>query len=70
MNAQQFPPLWTTEETAKYLNCSVIHLKNLRERRQGPPFVKWGTNVRYVPNRVIAWVATHEVKTTNPSTEK
>ena len=34
-------------DAARYLGCTAQHLQNLRARRTGPAFVKFGRLVRY-----------------------
>lgn len=60
--------LWTTEDVAKYTGLSVQHIHQLRSKGRGPAYVTLGRSVRYVPRRVIDWVATQSVETTDSRT--
>lgn len=52
--------LWTTEQTAAFLNTSPDYLKKLRHQRKGPPYFKNGRAVRYHPQQVARWLRAHQ----------
>jgi predicted DNA-binding transcriptional regulator AlpA len=47
---------WTPGECAEFLQVSVGQLAQLRRRGGGPPYVKVGRQVRYVPAQVARWI--------------
>lgn len=49
-------PLWTHEETAKYLKVSPWTLHHLVSQGEGPPVYRVGRNRRYDPPEVRAWL--------------
>ena len=49
-------PLWGTEEVAEYLVVPVKTLYKWRLERYGPPCLRVGKHLRYVPDDVLAWV--------------
>ena len=51
------PPLWTVQEVAAFLRCSVSSLNKWRLSGLGPRFVRVGSRVRYCPADVLAYVA-------------
>jgi len=46
--------LWATKELARFLGCSERHVMRLRQ--EGLPTIRIGAMVRYVPERVMAWL--------------
>lgn len=50
------PPetLWTIEDVARYVRCSLRHVSKLRE--EGLPYRKLGHLVRFKPEAVKAWL--------------
>ena len=46
---------YTPEEMADLMSLSVDALAKHRQRRQGPPWVRVGTAVRYPADAVRAW---------------
>ncbi|QTF71756.1 helix-turn-helix transcriptional regulator [Arthrobacter woluwensis] len=52
---QQSPRLWTPSDVEAFLGLSRDQVKRLRTSGDGPPFVKIGREVRYVPAKVQAW---------------
>jgi excisionase family DNA binding protein len=52
----RFEPLWSIEETAKYLGVSVKTLYGWRWQKTGPISYRVGRYVRYRPDEVRAWV--------------
>ena len=49
------PELWTPPQAAQFLQISQDQLSDLRQRGDGPPFVKVGRFIRYVPGAVATW---------------
>lgn len=39
--------LWTRRQMADYLNCSISHLDNMRQRGEGPEWQRFGGLIRY-----------------------
>ena len=54
-------------ETASYLGCTTQHLQNLRARRKGPPFVKFGRKIRYGRDALDSYLRARLVQTDNSS---
>jgi predicted DNA-binding transcriptional regulator AlpA len=44
------------KQAAEYLSESTRTLQNWRQRRQGPPWIKIGYQVRYDVNDLDAWI--------------
>lgn len=63
-------PLWTHEETAKYLKVSPWTLHHLVSQGEGPPVYRVGRNRRYDPTEVRAWLrrGTNATTPTAPTT--
>lgn len=61
--------LWTEQEAASALGLKNPRtLTEWRRRRQGPAFVKIGSNVRYRPEDISAFIAARRVDpTASPS---
>ena len=54
--------LLTSEETAKFLNLKNHRtLDAWRLRRQGPPYIKVGTSIRYRMDSLAAWIESRTV---------
>jgi len=53
----------TSDEAAKVLGCGRRTLVNMRSRREGPVFVKYGRRVFYDLADVYAWLDSHKVET-------
>ena len=55
-------PLFTTQEAARFLNLSPVTLRGYRcgDTPNGPPFVRFGTTVRYRPESLREWIAERE----------
>ena len=51
------PDLLNTEEAARYLRLSPGTLIVWRSRRQGPPYVKIGGRVFYLPAELDAFIS-------------
>lgn len=43
-------------ELSEYIDVPVATLRSMRSRGGGPPFVKLGRRVRYVPSVVDKWI--------------
>ena len=50
-------------DAARYLGCTVQHLQNLRARRAGPAFVKFGRLIRYARADLDSFLLERRVKT-------
>jgi hypothetical protein len=61
----QADKLLTTEEFCELASISVRYAKALRVKGGGPPFVKFGTPVRYRLADVRAWIASRTVSSTS-----
>jgi excisionase family DNA binding protein len=48
-------PLWTIDETARYLGVPVQTLYAWRKKRTGPPAARIGKHLRYEADAVRAW---------------
>jgi len=48
-----FEPLWDESAAAKYLGLSVLTLRKARMTGNGPPYIKLGAAVRYVPSAFV-----------------
>ena len=53
----RFEPLWDESAAAKWLGLSVMTLRKARMTGNGPPFVKLGGAVRYIPSAVLEFAA-------------
>lgn len=53
--------LWTTSEAAGFLDVKPNTLVKWRQREEGPPFVKIGSNVRYREADIRAWLEGNRV---------
>lgn len=51
---------WTCEEAARFLQVAPKTLQRMRARGEGPPYVRAGRAVRYVPARVAEWIKDQE----------
>ena len=58
-------PLWNTEQCARYLGVSIDWLNGSRCRGDGPPFIKIGRNVRYLPAQVEEWLRDRVMQSTS-----
>ncbi|MGI9485191.1 MAG: helix-turn-helix domain-containing protein [Geminicoccaceae bacterium] len=57
-------PIWMSpRDAAQYLSCTTQHLQNLRARRTGPPFVRFGRLVRYARVDLDAYLSIRKVNT-------
>ena len=58
--------VYTTEQAAAFLSCSVPFLEAARVRGDGPPFSKLGPRlIRYRKSALLAWLAKREVHSTS-----
>lgn len=55
---------WTEEDCAHFLQVDKELLRKLRQRGGGPPFVKVGRTVRYIPAHVSRWLDANASTTT------
>ena len=49
-------PLWRAEDVARYLGVPVKTLYKWRLEQHGPPCLRVGKHLRYVPDDVVGWV--------------
>lgn len=49
-------PLLDTMNAAAYIGCTANHLARLRMRREGPPYFKHGSLVRYRRSALDEWI--------------
>lgn len=54
-----FEPLWDDEKCREYLGVSPTTLWRLRHK--GLPYVRVGSEIRYIPASVQAWVKAQEI---------
>jgi hypothetical protein len=59
----------STEPTARYLDVSVGWLNKSRLDASGPPFVRFGSSVKYYGPSVIAWAAAQTRRSTSDNGE-
>lgn len=57
------PDWMSPRDAARYLGCTVQHLQNLRARRTGPAFVKFGRMVRYARKDLDSYLFERRVST-------
>jgi hypothetical protein len=57
-------PLWDDTQLAQELNLAPQTPAAWRTRHQGPPYIKVGRLVRYLPSRVRQWAESREVHPT------
>lgn len=62
--AEPAPQLWTTEDFARYARISPDQARKLRQTAAGPPFVRMGRAIRYIPGTVHRWVQANQHTTT------
>lgn len=60
------PQLWTPEQFGAFAQLSADQVKKLRVSGDGPPFIKIGREVRYIPRKVEHWI----VERTKQSTKE
>ena len=53
--------LWLTEEAAEFARVSTRTLQRKRAEGEGPPFIRLGRFVRYLPADVRQWVEQNRV---------
>lgn len=52
-------PLWTAEQTARFLGCSLSQIYALRRRGEGPQAYRIDQRLRYRPEDVRVWLDEH-----------
>jgi predicted DNA-binding transcriptional regulator AlpA len=63
--------LWDDQQTAQFLNLSPLTLRKARMvGSNGPPFVKLGHAVRYVPSSVRQWCAERAQRSTTEQSRR
>lgn len=50
------PRLWTIQDVSAYLGVPVATLYGWRHRGDGPPAIRLGKHLRWMPDDVRAWV--------------
>lgn len=60
------PQLWTPEQFGQFAQLSADQVKKLRVNGDGPPYIKIGREVRYIPRKVEHWI----VERTKQSTKE
>lgn len=59
---KEFQMLLKTKEVSKLLNLSTIALYRMRQRKIGPPYLKFKTGIiRYDKDELINWIEKHRV---------
>lgn len=53
---QQEDRLWSIQDVGLYLGIPVATLYQWHHRGEGPPVLKLGRHLRYLPDAVRAWV--------------
>ena len=54
--------LLSTYEAARYLGISAGTMTNWRNRKEGPPYIKIGTSVRYRLEDLKAWIVARRIE--------
>lgn len=49
-------PLWTVHDVSAYLGVPAPTLYQWRHKGDGPPAIRLGKHLRYVPEQVRSWV--------------
>lgn len=65
---QSAAPLWTTKELARFLGCSERQIPRLRE--EGLPAVRVGGLIRFIPTRVMDWLADCDTHVTGKEADR
>jgi len=55
-NSSKMPEMLSTKQLARMLNMSHRSLENMRQRGEGPRFIKVGRMVRYLLKDVMEWI--------------
>ncbi|MCE6950128.1 helix-turn-helix domain-containing protein [Cereibacter sphaeroides] len=64
------PKYLTTDEAARITRLSRAALEAFRSKRQGPPYFKVGTNVRYRLDELRAWMESERIETNQMTKRK
>lgn len=62
---RQQPQLWTPEQFGAFAQLTPDQVKKLRHNGSGPPYIKIGRNIRYIPRKVEQWIVEREQHSTN-----
>ncbi len=54
-------PVWTEEQTAEYLQTTVLVLRRMRKEGLGPKFTMVGAKPRYISTDVAEWMRSHQI---------
>jgi hypothetical protein len=63
-----YESLWDDKDAARFLKSSPSTLRKARMTGSGPPWVKLGASVRYVPSLVQEYVAAQARRSTSEQT--
>lgn len=58
------PQLWTPEQFGQFAQLTPDQVKKLRSNGDGPPYIKIGRNIRYIPRKVEHWIIERSQATT------
>ena len=61
MNTEITPQAVTEHGAAKILKNKVQTLRNWRHLRKGPPYLKYGRNVRYLVGDLLDYMKAHRI---------
>lgn len=64
MNQQEKPRLWNQDDFAAFADLTIDQVKKLRSRGGGPPFIRLGREIRYIPAKVHAWLLDQQQEST------
>ncbi len=68
-NTMTVPKWMSPKEAAGYLGCTTQHLQNLRARRIGPVFVRFGRLIRYAQTDLDAYLSDRRIETSPSKSE-
>lgn len=60
MDLSTLPELWTTEQTAAFLQLEPTTMAQWRVSGKGPSFIKLGGRVRYYKTEILDWLEKDE----------
>lgn len=59
--------LLDTREAAELIGLSYDALRVMRQRGQGPRYIRFGRRVRYAPGDLMSWIRDHREVTSSDS---
>lgn len=65
--SDSLPDLLDTPAAAALLTISAEALKKIRQRGEGPPFVRIGGSIRYSRASIVSWLLANEVRASHPN---